>query len=359
MAYSELTALARGYPPESQDALLELAERYRLRNEHEILELAAIAADITIDDIVNLGLEPDTDTADLADDAIIDRPLEPDTTRQLLEAFRRYTNKDIDSLAHLSSADLQSYKDSLKGHYFEVMLRDRLNSGETLGELKLDVGQYARLAPPGKEGWDLEIINRRGVVIEELQLKATKDMGEVTKALNKFKNFRVAVPDNLDSKSDKVLGTGVSFQQLTDGTNEQVDAWAEGSITNSVNNAEWSEEALDNALDNATEFAVDIIPIGSALAVVAIEGRQYLTGRATLRQAARSGGQRLARSTAYGTLGTALAATGLGAAAIPAVMGVRLAERRLTGQINLRSNLEDRTADLEFAFSRSHQEASA
>lgn len=128
MAYGELTAIADDYPSASQDELLELADRYRRRNEREILELAAIAADITADDIISLGLEQDTN-------------------RQLLEAYRRYTNKDFDSLVGQSTEYLEKFRDGLKGIYFEVLVRDRLNAGETLGELKLDNGQYARLGP--------------------------------------------------------------------------------------------------------------------------------------------------------------------------------------------------------------------
>ena len=326
MAYPELTSLAGGYPAGSQDALLELAERYRLRNEREILELAAIAADIAIDDIINLGLQPEVNP-------------------QLREAFRlQYPTVDLESLVGISDDSLTGYINGVKGKYFEVLVRNRLNAGETLGELRLDLGQMARLAEDEyQEDWDLEIVDQYDEIDEQIQLKATKTMAPVWKALRENPKIPVAVPDNLDSTSEEVLGTGLSFERLTNETEEQMDDLADG--------------ALENVLHHATEFAVDVIPIGSALVVVVIEGRQYLTGRATLRQAARSGGQRLARSTAYGTLGTALAATGLGAAAIPPVMGVRLAERRLTGQINLRSNLEDRTADLQFAFNRSHQEA--
>ena len=345
MAYGELTAIAGDYPSASQDALLELAESYRRRNEREILELAAIAADIAADDIISLGLEQDTDIA--ADD-IIPLGLEQDTNRQLLEAYRRYTNKDFDSLVGQSTEYLENFRNGLKGIYFEVLVRDRLNSGETLGELKLDDGQYARLGPPSQNGWDLEIIDRHGDPVEKLQLKATTYMSEVKEALKKYEDFRVVVPEELDSTADDIISTGIPHEDIEQPTTAQVEEWSGGEITG-AQVEEWSEGVIADSLDDAAELVVDIIPVTSALVIVVIEGRRWLTGRATLKEATRSGGGRLALSTAYGGIGTALSAAGLGAAAIPVVMGIRLARSRLSGRINLQSNLETRTAELQFA----------
>ena len=70
-------------------------------------------------------------------------------------------------------------------------------------------------------------------------------------------------------------------------------------------------------------------------------------GQATLRETMRSGGGRIGRATAYNSIGAALSATGLGLAAIPVVMGVRVAESRVTGALELGNNLIARTADLD------------
>ena len=57
------------YPAQDRDALPLLAEEYRLaeksrrRQERDILELASIAAEVGIDDIVNLGLEPEANSS--------------------------------------------------------------------------------------------------------------------------------------------------------------------------------------------------------------------------------------------------------------------------------------------------------
>ena len=51
--------MASSYRRSGQRSLLEIGEHYRRRHEREVLELAAIAADVGIDDLTNLGLDPD------------------------------------------------------------------------------------------------------------------------------------------------------------------------------------------------------------------------------------------------------------------------------------------------------------
>ena len=55
MEYSSLLTLAEAYPRRSRDELLDLAQERSARQESEILVLAALAADVGADDIVNLG----------------------------------------------------------------------------------------------------------------------------------------------------------------------------------------------------------------------------------------------------------------------------------------------------------------
>ena len=54
-------ALAESYPPLERDSLLEVAQQCRSRSEQEILELAALATDVSLDRVTNLGLEPEAD----------------------------------------------------------------------------------------------------------------------------------------------------------------------------------------------------------------------------------------------------------------------------------------------------------
>ena len=316
MAHGELVTIADAYPAQDRAALPALAERYRRRSEGEILELAAVASEILLDSLTTLGLEPDANP-------------------QLLEAFHlQYPNVDPASLVGRSADELQGFANGVKGKYFEVLVRDELNSGEMLGELQLEPGQVARLAESSvQRGWDLEILDQHGETVEQVQLKATESMSYVREALGKYPDIRVAVPEGLDDSSTEIIGTGVSHSQLEQVTEQQLE--------------ELSEGAISNALHTTAEFAVDVIPVGSALVIGVIEGRRYLMDEATLRESMRRGAGQLPRATAYSGISTALAAAGLGLAAIPVVMGLRAAESRISRQINLSDNLASRTAELE------------
>ena len=236
---------------------MTLAEQYRRRNEGEMIEIAGIAADIGADDLTNLGLEPEANP-------------------QLLEAFRlQYPNVDPASLVGRSSEQLEGFVNGVKGKYFEVLVADRLNAGETVGELQLEPGQEARLAEsPTQQGWDLQIVDRNGESVEQIQLKATESMSYVKDALERYPDIQVAVPEEVDSETADIIGTGISNSMLEEITEEQI--------------AELSEDAISNALDIAAEFAVDVIPVTSALIIGVTEGRHYLMGRAALRDTMRS-----------------------------------------------------------------------
>lgn len=316
MSFSELASISGGYSPRQRTELLALAEQYQRGNDREILEMAGASADIAADDLINLGLEPDSNP-------------------QLLEAFQR-ANPSVDpaSLADRSAEQIEGYVNNTKGKYFEVLVAKRLNAHETVGELQLDPGQEARLATSSNQpGWDLEIVDRNGETVEQIQLKATEDLSYVKSALDRYPDIRVAVPEELDSESADLIATDISHSMLKETTEEQL--------------GELSEDAISNAVDIAAELALDIIPVTSALIIGVTEGRHYLMGRATLRDTMRSGGKRLGRASAYSAIGSALSATGLGLAAIPVVMGMRVGEARVTARINLGGNLQSRTAELD------------
>ena len=159
MGHEEIQALAESYSPQKRQTLLGLAAECRRRNEREVLELGALAADVSTDDVLNLGLEPESNP-------------------QLLEAFgMQYPNVPIESLRGASEQRLTGLAKGVKGKYFEVLATDRLNDGESVGGLALGSGQVARLADsPTQQGWDVEIVNQDGTLDEALQLKATESM---------------------------------------------------------------------------------------------------------------------------------------------------------------------------------------
>ena len=312
MGYEEIRTLAESYPPQNRESLLELAQEYRSRNEREILELAAIATDVSLDSVLNLGLEPETNP-------------------QFMEAFRlQYPQVDIESLRGASEERLTGLANGAKGKNFEVLVRDRLNAGERVGELELQPGQVARLAESSTQpGWDLGIENGDGSVDEKLQLKASDTMSHIKRALERYPDIRVATPSEIDDAADNILGTDISNEQLERVTKAQLEEMSEGTI--------------DDLLDTGAEAAFDSIPFMSMVTTGVMEGRGLLTGRSTLRESLRRGAKRIGRAAVYDAIGTALAPTGV---AVPLTVGLRVAEKRVTALVALGDHLESKTREL-------------
>ena len=311
-----LQRLAEYYPARDRSSLACLASRYGNKSQQEILEIAAIAANVSADSILNLGLEPESN------------PL-------IMESFQlQYPNVNLDSLAGASQERLAGLANGIKGKYFEVLVRDRLNNGESLGELRLGPGQVARLADsPTQEGWDLEIIKvEDGSLVEQLQLKATTSMSYVKTALDKKPDIRVAVPSEIDGVKDEILRTDISDSDITEAMERQL--------------GEQSEDALNDMLDQSTEWAFDTIPIVSGIFVALTEGRLVLIGRSSLDESLQRGARRLGRSAAFSTLGATLVALDAGILSVPTTTAARVAWGRFTNRIASGEYLQMKTLEI-------------
>ena len=319
MGHEEIQAVAESYSPQERQSLLGLAAEYRRRNEREVLELGALAADVSADDVLNLGLEPESNP-------------------QLVEAFgMQYPNVRIESLRGASEQRLTGLAQGVKGKYFEVLARDRLNDGESVGELSLEPGQVARLAEsPTQQGWDVEIVNQDGTLDEALQLKATESMSYVKTALDENPDIRVVVPSELKDEaadSAQLISTDISNAFLENEVGDQL--------------GELSESGLENALDEAGELAFDSIPGISLLIIGATEGRKVLTGRATVEEAVRSGRGRMGKAFAFSTIAAAINATPAAPISVPTTVALKIAEGRMSRRVELGEFLEARTAELQ------------
>ena len=308
--------LAEYYPARDRSSLADLASHYERRSQQEILEIAAIAADVSADSILNLGLEPESN------------PL-------ILEAFRlQYPNVDQDGLVGSSEERLSGLANGIKGKYFELLVRDRLNNGESLGELRLMPGQVVRLADsPTQEGWDLKIVNDEdGSLVEQLQLKATTSMSYIKSALDRNPDIRVAVPSEVDGVTDEILRTDISDNDLAEAVDRQL--------------GEQSEDALTDMLDQSAEWAFDAIPIVSGILVAVTEGRHVLIGRSSLDESLQRGARRLGKSAAFSTLGATLVALGAGILSVPTTTAARIAWARLANRVASGEYLEMKTSEI-------------
>ena len=315
MDYEELVSLAGSYPDAEKKALLELARQEELRKEREILEVAAIPANLTVGGSIADRLFPEVD------------PL-------LAKAFAmQYPDVDPSVLVGMKPEHLAGFIGGVKGKYFEVLVADRLNAGATLGDLWLGPGQVARLASsPFQPGWDLEILGRTGRSLEQIQLKATESMSYVRDALGRYPDIRVAVPADVGSTSGSVISTNISHAHL--------ERAAQGYVE------EISKGGLAAAMADATGFVLRTLPLTSLVIITTTEGYRVLAGRATLRAAMSDGGRRLAKATVYSVIGKALTAAGLGPMAIPVTTALGVAETRVSEQVKLSDGLGSRAEEL-------------
>jgi len=319
MDFHALRSLADSYSAEDKAALADLARRFEHRRQQEILDIAAVAADVSVDSILNLGLEPESD------------PL-------VMRAFRlQYPNVAPESLVGASEDRLERLANGIKGKYFEVLVEDRLNNGESLGELTLGPGQVARIAEsPTQEGWDLEIVNTDdGSVVEALQLKATTSMSYVRRALTDNPDIRVAVPSEIDGVAEEILQTDVSHEDMEEAVQRHV--------------GELSEDAVTDALHQSAEWVFDAVPLVPAVLVAVVEGRTVLLGRSSVEESLQRGARRLRRSAAFSTLGATLVALDAGLLSVPVTSAARIAWGRVTNRIAMGEFLQSKTEEIHIA----------
>ena len=207
-----------------------------------MLGLAAVAAELSVDSIINLGLEPNPN------------PL-------LLEAVGRSGSK-IEHSFFKGFGDLpekvqQGHLNNIKGKYFEVLTAHKLNAGESVGELgKLSLGHVAELADSQNQAvWDLKINNESGEPVRFLQAKATIYLGPVKDALTKSPGTPVFVPADFPTETDGIEGQ-ITRTDITNASLEEV--------TNSQVN-ELGESTLADLIDKGAEIGFDMIPILSRL----------------------------------------------------------------------------------------------
>ena len=314
-AINSLQELADSYPSRDRSSLADLARNYEHRSQQEMLDMAATAAEVSADSLRNLGLEPELNSL-------------------IQEAFAsQYPNVDLESLVGASDERLNGLANGIKGKYFEVLVRDRLNNGKSLGELHLCPGQIARLAEsPTQEGWDLEIVNEDGSLVEQLQLKATTSMSYVKTALNRNPDIRVAVPSEIDGVKDEIFTTDISDVDITELIARHL--------------GEQSEDTLIDMLDQSAEWIFDAFPVVSGILVASTEGRLVLIGRSNLVESLQRGARRLGRSAAFSTLGATLVALDAGILSVPATTGARVAWSRLTNRIASGEYLQMKTQEI-------------
>ena len=234
----------------------------------------------------------------------------------------------------MTEEKLAGFANGIKGKYFEVLVADRLNGGESLGDLALETGQFARIADtPTQTGWDLQIVNENdGSVVELLQLKATDSMAYVNAALTRYPDIRVATTSEVDGVAENILLTDISNSKLEEVVRQYVD--------------ELTEDTLTDTLHQGAEWAFDAVPLIPAILVAIIEGKSVMVGRTNIDEALQRGARRMSKAAAFSTLGATLTALNAGLLSVPVTVAARIGWSRVANQIAMTDFLETKTRQI-------------
>jgi len=314
MMDQRIEALAEQYrtrsaePQDVDTSISDLSKKYATRREQHLIDAAAAAAAVSVSSLIS------DNTVDMSK-----------VTPQMEEAFNlAFPNVELSSLTERTPAEIEGFVNAWKGKYFEVLVRDKLNAGEWVGDISLVPGQTATLAESAAQpGWDLQILDADGVVVEELQLKATKSLAYVKEALDNYPSIDVLVTDEaIDAGSgaiENVFPSGISEAAIADTLREPLDA------------------VLDSTLE---DLAGSIVPGFPFVFIVACEGRRFLMKQSSFRVASKN---ILDRSIATGVsmgIGAITALAGGPVLAIPATFLSRLAITKYCNKRALRKSIE-------------------
>jgi hypothetical protein len=177
-----------------------------------------------------------------------------------------------EAIQRTPTEDLVGFVSSVKGKLFELELVDHLNAGN------LPDGLYAQLAGSATQpGFDLQILDAQGQVVDILQAKATESVVYVQQALDRYPNI------------DVVSTTEVHAQLMALGAAEQVSSVG---IT---------EAALQHKVEAAVSAAQgngglsDWVPPSIGLAIIALS--TFMDKSLTLEQKGAEFGDRAAKLT--------------------------------------------------------------
>lgn len=290
----QIAKLAAQYCSRYEGSLLgdlqTVYEKYVKQKQQTVLEAAAAAA--AVQALFN---------ADRIDTSRI--------TPQMEEAFRlAFPNKELSDLTDLSPEQLQGVVSAWKGKYFEVLVRDRLNSGEWVGDLHLEPGQVAVLADsPTQAGWDIQILDADGSVAYELQAKATESLSYVKQALENCPDIQIVVTDEALQDIGEAL-QGVSGSGISDET-----------ITRHI--IEPMTSLFDETWQNLCE---NILPFLPFVLILTTEGRMLMVGKKTAQQFWGSVIERSIKTGAAMSVGAVVVLLDGGLLSIPASILTRL-----------------------------------
>ena len=242
------------------------------------------------------------------------------TPPQVKEAFERALpgKNPVELINELNELGPESrraigYVSTWKGTLFEIEIRDKLNDGDTVGDIKLIHGQKVELPKRLNEpGVDLLVRNHDGSISSELQAKASKTLRPVKEHLERYPDVQPLTMADASSRVEELgaIRTDISSSDLRKEVEEPFEVL--------------DDSPLEGLWENVGPFAPGVL-------IAVSEGRRWLVGRQTLRQAMERSTQRAMRkAVAMGVGGVVAALPGPNVLGLPVVTLTRVTMDRIT-----------------------------
>ncbi|MBI6115966.1 hypothetical protein [Salegentibacter maritimus] len=209
-------------------------------------------------------------------------------TPEMADAFQTsFPNLELNDLIAMSGDQLDGIISNWKGKLFEFNVRDKLNSGELVGDIQLEEGQYAVVSDSlTQPGWDLQILNADGSIAQELQAKATDSLSYINEAFEKYPDIDIISTSEVADLNGSLLNSDISNEDITSSLIDPV------------------KSLFDSPIENFLETIFPALPV---LIITGTEGRKYLMGRQSAAEGLQSGIKRGTRSAAAMSVGALLA----------------------------------------------------
>jgi len=219
----------------------------------------------------------------------------------LVEKAIRETNPNFDPsfLFNFSDDELTGIVNSAKGKYFEYLVTEKLNSGETVGNLYLPDGYQAIMAESlTQPGWDIKIIDDNGNTADYLQLKATNSLAYINETLERYPDIEILSTHEVATRADGIVfDSGISEEDLRESVLESID--------------ELDPSLMDN-------FLTAFNPLMPLVYIMASEGYRLSVGKDSVGEALGSTQFRIERTLVASGVGALIYAIGGGWLALPA-----------------------------------------
>lgn len=243
-------------------------------------------------------------------------------------------NFDASKLDNYSEEELQGIINSSKGKYFELLVVDKLNNGESIGDVSLPEGYKAEIATSlNQPGWDIQISDDSGATADYLQLKATDNLAYIRQSLERYPDMRILATEEIEEIDEMVIQSNVF--------NSGLSADIEGTV----------DGQADTLLDDFLEGFNPFLPLAL---IAASQGYKLVTKKSTYKNALEAGRSRAEKALLISGVGALAYSLGLSWFSLPITLGAGVLINELTAYKELRKYFE--TAHKELTTLQNHRE---